>query len=331
MSGERASGDASVVLAIDVGGTSFKGALIDTAGRARHAEDTPTLGLTGEPLFARLLALVDRLLAHAAGSGVCPVALGVIAPGTNEQTGRVMFASNLGWRDFPLRDRLAAHCGLPVGTGHDVRAAGLAESLLGAARDHANAMMVMIGTGIAAALIVNGQVVAGSASMGGEFGHVPVFPGGEACPCGQYGCLEAYASGASIARRYRAGGGTGALSAATIAARTADDPVAARVWDEAVQALAIGLVSATMLLDPALFVLGGGLAASGPLLLEPLAAALSRRLAWRSAPPIVCSTLGQMGALLGAATLGLAAVGRGGEVARWDAVALQQSNRTVPT
>jgi glucokinase len=298
-----------VVLAVDVGGTSFKAALIDAGGSRLFADAAPTLGETAEAAFARLDAFVGGCLAAGAALGVAPAAIGLIAPGMDESTGHVIFAANLGWRDFPLGPRLAARHGLPVASGHDVRTAGLAEALLGAARGFPDSVMVMIGTGIAASVVSRGQPVAGAMGMAGELGHAPVFPDGEPCACGQIGCLETYASAAAIARRYRAFGGTGDAVAAEIAARLGSDPVADRVWDDAVQALSISLMTVTMLLDPSVIVIGGGLAEAEATLLDPLRSALSRRLVWRPAPPILRSALGAGGALLGAAILAFRRLG----------------------
>jgi glucokinase len=300
---------APVVLAVDVGGTSFKAALIDASGRTLFADTAPTLGEGGEAVFARLEAFVGGCLAAGAALGVTPAALGLIAPGMDERTGHVLFAANLGWRDFPLGPRLGERHGLPVASGHDVRTAGIAEALLGAARGVSESVMVMIGTGIAASVVSHGLPVAGARGMAGELGHAPVFPHGEPCACGQIGCLEVYASAAAIARRYRAFGGAGMPVAAEIATRLGADPIADRVWDDAVQALSIGLTTVTMLLDPAVIVIGGGLAEADAALLDPLRIALARRLAWRPPPPILRSTLGVGGALLGAAILAFGRLG----------------------
>jgi glucokinase len=300
---------APVVLAIDVGGTSFKAALIDAGGQRLFTDTMPTLGAKGEAAFERLDAFVGGCLRAGVALGATPDAIGLIAPGMDEDTGHVIFAANLGWRDFPLGPRLGERHALPVASGHDVRTAGLAEARLGAARGFSDSVMVMIGTGIAASVVSHGQVVLGARGMAGELGHAPVFPDGEPCACGQIGCLETYASAAAIARRYRALGGMDAPVAAEIAARLGSDAIADRVWDDAVQALAISLTTVTMLLDPAVIVIGGGLAEANAVLLEPLRAALSRRLAWRPPPPVLRSKLGASGALLGAAILAFRRLG----------------------
>ena len=136
----------------------------------------------------------------------------------------------------------------------------------------------------------------------GELGHVPVHPGGEPCACGQRGCLEVYASASGIARRYSARTGASA-TAAEVVARAASDVLAGAVWQEAVDALALALTTATMLVDPGAIVLGGGLAGAGAALRDPLAAALSEHLRWRPAPPVEVSPIADRLGLLGAAQL----------------------------
>src|SRR5262249_28289826 len=138
--------------------------------------------------------------------------------------------------------------------------------------------------------------------------HLPVRPDGEPCRCGQRGCTEVYASAAGIARRYLTRSGV-RRSAREIAERVAVDPDAAAVWDEAADALGFALASATFLLDPGLIVLGGGLAGAGEALRDPVATALTGRLAWRPAPEVRISPLGGRAGLLGAALLAWQAAG----------------------
>jgi glucokinase len=309
-----------VVLSIDVGGTSFKGAFIDAGGQTLLSDSVATGGSMGEDAFAVLDQFIADLIAAGAAKGLHVSACGLISPGMDERSGHVLFSSNLGWRDFPLTARLAARFGsIKVAAGHDVRTAGLAEAQMGAARGLADSAMVMIGTGIAAALVSGGQPIAGAAQMACELGHIPVYPAGEPCSCGQIGCLETYASASAIARRYRAAGGAARLSAADIAGRLDSDPFAAKVWGDAVEALAISLTTVTLLLDPAVIVIGGGLAEADEVLLSPLRAGLKRRLAWRAPPPIVRSRLGNRGALLGAAILAFRGLGLGEATAGWQA------------
>jgi glucokinase len=245
------------------------------------------------------------------------VAAGVVTPGiVDEDNGMVLYASNLRWRDVPLLDLLAERMPFPVAIGHDVRAAGLAEQLLGAARGSDDFVLVTIGTGVAAALISDGRTITGATGAAGEFGHIPVVPGGEVCACGQIGCLEVYASAAGVTRRYAALGGD-VRSSRDIVSRLGTDPVAQAVWADATRVLGQGLAIMTLLLDPAVIVLGGGFSQAGSALLAPVTTGLADGLAWRGAPEVRLSHLGGNAGRTGAAIRAFRAAGRGAVVDGW--------------
>lgn len=296
----------SVVVAVDLGGTAMKGAVVTEDGRALAEATRPT---PPDGILEALVALLSELRDSAVADGLNVVGAGVATPGMLDETrGIVHYASNLGWRDVPLLDIVRDRLGLPVAVGHDVRAAGLAERRVGAARGADDFVLVPIGTGVAAALVTAGGTITGATGAAGEFGHIPVVPGGEQCTCGQRGCLEVYMSGAGVARRYRAAGGE-PLTTRRIVDRLGRDPLADRIWSEAVQVLAQGLDILTLLLDPAVIVLGGGVSHAGAALFEPLAERMSAGLAWRSAVPIVPSALGGDAGRAGAALLAFRAAG----------------------
>ncbi|MFC4532081.1 ROK family protein [Sphaerisporangium dianthi] len=249
-----------------------------------------------------------------------PAGVGLAVPGlVNSDT--ALYAANIGWKDVPATEFTSLD--VPVRLGHDVRTGGLAERVLGAGRSEPDFLFLPIGTGIAGASIVHGEPYGGSAGWGGEIGHIPVFPDGERCACGQVGCLETYASAASVARRYserlsRAASLrsltpplTGPAPAAedVVALAMRGDPHASAVWDEALEALSLALASYTLLLDPSSIVIGGGLAEAGPALFEPLAERLQSRLGFRPAPPLRHAALGMNAGMLGAALLGWQAAG----------------------
>ena len=228
----------------------------------------------------------------------------VVVPGhVDAAAGRAVFSANLGFRDVPLRELVADATGLPALLEHDVRAAGVAESELGATAGVQDYLLAVIGTGIAAVIQAEGRTVVGATKLAGELGHIPVWPGGEQCSCGQRGCLERYASAAAIARRYAQAGGEGGLSAVEVIARRAEDPRASEVWAQAVQALALAFTTCTMLLDPELIVIAGGLSAAGEALLEPLQVELAKLVLWREPPALRLSPLGARAGLIGAALL----------------------------
>ncbi|MFG1922406.1 ROK family protein [Cryptosporangium sp. NPDC048952] len=366
------------VVAVDIGGTTVKASVVDELGFRRHHRTGPSRG--GDDTVAVVLSLITSLREAAVADGLDVLAVGVVTPGlVDAATGTVAYASNLGWRDFDLRSALAGPLGVPVSVGHDVRAAGRAERHLGAARGADDFVLLQLGTGIAAAVVTEGTLVSGAGSAAGEAGHMPVYPDGEPCPCGKRGCLEAYAAGAAVPRRYHealaaasrqasppltareahpaavpggavhsaraaagahgSGGPVGAARSGTFptapgaggladaAARVgtaADvvrllgvDPVADRVWGEAVRALGFGVSTLTMLLDPALVVLGGGMAQAGDALLVPVRRTLTELLVWREAPELRLSTLGPAAGQWGAAIEAFALTPSAACVATW--------------
>ncbi|MFI7647557.1 ROK family protein [Micromonospora sp. NPDC049460] len=296
-----------VVVALDVGGTGMKCALVRPDGAVLHAERHPTdAGRGPDAVVDTVLAVAEGLAGKARADGLTPVALGVAVPGViDEARGVAVWSANVGFRDVPLRNLARARLGLPTALGHDVRAGGLAEARLGAGRDSAHVLFVAIGTGIAAAHVVDGTAVTGAHGAAGEIGHIQVRAGGPACGCGRPGCLEAVASAAAIGRRYTALAGVPATAADVADRAAAGEPLAADVWREAVEALADGLATGQALFDVETVVLGGGLAQAGALLLEPLRAALHERMTFHREPRLVAAALGDEAGCLGAALLAL--------------------------
>ncbi len=286
------------VAAVDVGGTSIKTALVTQTGRIEDPASVATP--VGDGPDAVIDTIRDTVRSRLTGD---TRAVGLVVPGAvDSMRGIASYAANLGWRDVPLRRIIAQDTGLPTVVDHDIRGGGIAEQLVGAARGVDDSMVVIIGTGIAARVVTDGHLVRGATGNSGEIGHMPVHPDGERCPCGQIGCLERYASAAAISRRYHDRSGRPA-SSREVAARLGEDDHADAVWRDATEALGIALASATMLLDPSLFVLAGGLSLAGPALLEPTREAVSRRVTWHEVPRVDLSTLGSHGPLLGAAIL----------------------------
>jgi glucokinase len=287
------------VLAVDVGGTTIKGAVADADGRILHTLTAPTRA-DDDPVKA-VRSLCIQLRDDAVRLGAIPLAIGVVTPGlVDHESGVVRYAANLRFRDVPLRALIGDDLELPVAVGHDARAAGVAEAV---ARGLHDFLLLPLGTGIAAAVVVRGVPLAGATFAAGEVGHMPVYPGGEPCSCGQRGCLEVYASAGGLARRYARISGTSSVDSRAIAAVVGTDPVAREVWDDATQALGTALASLTLTLDPARIVLGGGLADAGDLFFEPVRDALRAALAWRTPPPVLRSAFGARAALVGAAVM----------------------------
>jgi glucokinase len=294
---------AEAVLAVDVGGTGIKAALCDRncTVLTTAVRDTPVA--EGVPAVVAAICAVIEELATKAGTAIAGV--GLILPGVvDAAAGIARYSANIGWRELAIRDQVRHRVGLPVAIEHDVRAAGLAEATLGAAKGIADALFVGIGTGIAAASIVGGRLVPGAGSLAGEIGHLPAVPGGEPCACGQHGCLERYASASAIARRYRARAGRPATAAEVIGLAERGDPVAGAIFDEALDALARTLIGCVLLLDPELIVLGGGLSLAGDVLLRPLVDRIEAGLAWRDPVPLRAAHFGDRSGRIGAALIG---------------------------
>lgn len=303
-SARSATASGGLVVALDVGGTDIKAAIVDSSAHPVHSESRPTNREAGvEAVLTAIEECAADLIDRAGTKSVH--AVGVVVPGlVDTRDGVARYSVALGWRDLPMRDRLSARLGIPVTLDHDVRAGALAEGLLGAGRDVADFLFLPIGTGIAGGVVLEGRPYVGADTAAGEIGHMSVAPSGERCTCGQRGCLEAYSSAAAVARRYVAAGGGPVDGARDVVRRAATgDPIAVQVWDEAVDALATALASYTLLLDPALVIVGGGMAGAGPALFEPLTERLRERLLWRASPRITAAELGAQAGCQGAAVL----------------------------
>jgi glucokinase len=277
-----------LVIGVDVGGTTVKAALLDSDGHEFGRSGRPTPRHLGpDAIVETTIDAIVELRAQVSAAARLR-AVGLVVPGVvDAQQGIAVYATNIGWRQLPLRQVVAEAVGLPVVLDHDVRAAGLAELELGAGRGLQEVLFVALGTGVAAAVITRGQVSAGATGRAGELGHLPVFPDGEWCACGQRGCTETYASGAALSRRYSAASGIRDVPAEDVISRAAaGDPVAVGIFNDALIGLGRALVHYVLLMDPELIIIGGGMAAAGAALIQPLTREVQAGLAWRPAPTI---------------------------------------------
>lgn len=295
----------ALVAAVDVGGTSIKAALMDdrhaTLRQARRR--TPAEG-GPEAVLNEVASVLAELV-----DGCAVSVAGVVVPGVvDEAHAMAVYSGNLGWRDLDIPGWLHAKTGLDIAFGHDVRAGALAEMVLGAAVGVDNLVFLPIGTGVAAAIVVDGRLLSGGGYVG-EIGHLMVAPHGGSCVCGGHGCLETVASAGAIAARYHKAAGrpdNAATHADAVVDRLrTDDLVARAVWTCAVDALADVLAATTALVAPELIVIGGGLSQAGDLLLEPLRLGLAARLTVHRLPHVVGAALGDQAGCLGAGLLAL--------------------------
>ncbi|MGW3720723.1 ROK family protein [Streptomyces sp. NPDC005133] len=296
------------VIALDVGGTGMKAALVGADGTLLYEARRATGRERGpDAVVESILAFAAELRAHGEEQfGESAAAAGVAVPGiVDAENGIAVYASNLGWRDVPMRDKLGERLGgVPVALGHDVRTGGLAEGRIGAGKGADRFLFVPLGTGIAGAIGIAGTIEAGAHGYAGEIGHVVVRPDGPDCGCGQRGCLETLASASAVSRAWAAASGDPKADAADCAkAVESGDPAAVRVWRNAVDALAAGLVTALTLLDPRMLIIGGGLAEAGETLFVPLRAAVEELVTFQKLPHIVPAALGDTAGCLGAGLL----------------------------
>ncbi len=293
-----------VVFGVDVGGTVIKSGTVDTDYSLLDRERRPTgAGMGTDVVFNNILESVQALRSRLP-EGSRLVGIGVAITGiVDDVNGVAIHSENVGWNNMPLRSMLEQELGLPVGLGHDVRAGALAESSMGAGRDHSNMMFIAIGTGVSAGILVDGRLVYGD-GYAGEVGHVNAGLN-EPCGCGGSGCVEAIASASAVARRYSRLTGVDVEGAKEVADRvSAGDASAIQVWNDAINALATAMAWTAGVVGCEAIVVGGGMATSGELLLAPLREQTRRNLNILRCPEIIPAQLGDESGCLGAAIIG---------------------------
>ena len=274
------------------------GIVLDERGQVAAEHRVPTPRETDDILDA--IAGVVR----AVGGEGLPVGVGV--PGLVDCDGRLRFAPNLpGVVDVPVRDRLSdALGGVRVEVENDATAACWGERQQGAAAGCDDVVVVTLGTGIGGGIVSGGALQRGANGFAGEIGHMVVDPNGPDCPCGKRGCWERFASGSGLRRLAVAAGFDN--GEAVTAAATDGDVEATAVMADFGRWVALGLVNLAYLLDPALFVLGGGLIECGDVLLRPVGSSFNELLAgvaFRPPVRLAAATLGEHAGAIGAALL----------------------------
>lgn len=271
------------VLALDIGGTKLAVAVVTHDGRTHAFLSEPTDKQRGpDAVIAHLFDMGRRSIA-AAGLGA-PLAVGISCGGPLDAAAGVLTRPlHLpGWIDIPIVAMAQDEFGVPAVVENDATAAVLGEHRFGAARGAEIALYLTLSTGVGGGAIIDGRLHRGAAGNGGEFGHLTVRPGGRDCLCGRRGCLEAYASGTSIAAR-----ANDLLTASdrpsslrdlpavraehVSAAAAAGDLLATELWDETTDLLGQAVADLVNLFEPHVVVLGGGVTRSGSQLLDPVA------------------------------------------------------------
>lgn len=312
---------------IDIGGTKIAGSAVTAEGEIKHTARRGTPAQDVDAITAAVVEIVGELTGRSSDDGDRVTTVGVACAGFVDATGStVLFAPNLAWRDEPLRERLEQATGLPVLLENDANAAAWGEFRFGAAREADDMLLVTVGTGVGGGVVSDGHLLRGAHGVAAEIGHIRVVPDGHRCGCGNRGCLEQYASGSALVREARELVRGGSPHAAALAARCdgdpeklqgrmvtdaaqQGDPAAVELLEDLGRWLGEGLASLAAVLDPAVIVVGGGVAGAGDLLLEPARAAFGRHLTgrgYRPAPPLVPALLGNDAGVVGAADLAAA-------------------------
>jgi glucokinase len=300
-------------IGIDVGGTKLVAATVASDGRVLDRQRRETPARDSEQLVRTLRRSIAEL-----GGGERRLPVGVGIAGLVDRDGRIRFGPNIGVRDLPLADRLAEVAGTHVTVLNDASAAAFGEQRVGAASGHRDVVMLTLGTGVGGGVVVDGHLVLGRSGFGGELGHVIVNEGGRACPCGNRGCVEAYASGTSIGliareRLVDLSVDTSLRDAEELTGRAvtqaalAGDAFAIGILTEAGRWLGVAAASVVNLLDPEVLLLGGGAAVQTSRWMVPAAEeALADHLIgspWREPPPFELAALGDDAGMVGAALL----------------------------
>ena len=268
-------------IGIDIGGTKIAGAVVTELGEIVAEDRVATDAGDSEAIVDAVVAMIERL-----SDGRDIPAAGVAAPGFIDVTqSTVYYTPNISWRNEPLRARLEERLDLALTIDHDANAAGWAEYRFGAGRDRNDMTMLTIGTGVGGAIVSGGQLFRGGFGAGAELGHIRIVPDGLPCGCGAHGCIEQYGSGRALLRMANEIADVGGIGLALADARKANKKLTGDIVSQLIQAGDPGAIHALRqlghwlgqacaslgaVLDPQVFVFGGGVAIAGELLLDPI-------------------------------------------------------------
>lgn len=281
------------IVGIDVGGTNIVvGTVAEDGSEILGVVSEPTRAAAGpDEVVNRMIRLARESIKQAGGRPVAGIGIGSPGP-LDTNSGVVLLAPNLGWIDMPLRDRIAAGLGLPATLDNDARCAVFGEWWRGAARGADYVVGLTIGTGVGGGIVLNGEMYHGASDVAGEIGHMTIDSTGRRCSCGNYGCLEAYASGPAIAARavegieagvettlptYVAGDLTMITAQVVYEAAHDGDEYALEVVRDTSKFLGAGVANIINIFNPQVVVICGGVTLAGDRLFVPLRSEAKRR------------------------------------------------------
>jgi len=269
-------------IGIDIGGTKIAGGLVDTLGNIIAQAQIPTEATSAQAVEDAVVDLIEQL---SAGQPV--IAAGVAAAGfIDEAQSTVYYAPNIAWRNEKLKEKLEARTEVPIVIENDANAAGWAEYRFGAGKHVTHMTMLTVGTGVGGAIVIDGELFRGGFGAGAELGHLRVVPNGLECGCGQRGCIEQYGSGRALLRFIRQEKNDESITAeqAKVLLETGDAAALAALHTLGTW-LGVAAASLSAVLDPQLFVVGGGVSVAGDLLINPMRQAYLENLSARGYHP----------------------------------------------
>jgi len=281
------------IVGVDVGGTNIvAGTVAQDGSEIVGVVSEPTASEQGaDAVVDRLIRLARASMTQAQGKEIAGVGIGSPGP-LDTKTGVVLLTPNLGWVNMPLRDRVATALGLPATLDNDANCAIFGEWWRGAARGVEHVVGLTIGTGIGGGIVLHGDIYRGASDIAGEIGHMTIDSTGRRCKCGNYGCLEAYASGPAIAARAVEGveagadtslpryvGGNLPLITAQVVYEAAHDgdEYALEVVRDTAKFLGAGVANIINIFNPQVVVICGGVTLAGDKLFVPLRSEVKRR------------------------------------------------------
>jgi glucokinase len=310
-------------IGIDIGGTKIAGGVVTELGEILAERRVPTPAGDSQAIVDAVVVMITELQAESIAHGGAAVGVGVAAPGfIDVSQSTVYYTPNIPWRNEPLRALLAERIHIPITIDNDANAAGWAEFRFGAGRLASDMTMLTIGTGVGGAIVTQDRLFRGGFGTGGELGHVRLIPDGLPCGCGARGCIEQYGSGRALLRLAGEAADRGGATGKALADRRhekgvltggdvsellmAEDPGALGALRELGGYLGQICASLSVVLDPQVFVFGGGVAQAGELLLAPVREAFLMHLPARGfhpEPDFVIAELVNDAGVVGAADL----------------------------
>lgn len=309
-------------IGIDLGGTNIAVGLVNEEGRIIAKTETPTLASRPYQELVKDMAACARKVMEEANITEDELhSIGVGIPGVADKDGMVIFCTNLGWRNVPLRAELQQYINKPVFMDNDATVAGWAEYQAGVSRNTRSSVFMTLGTGLGGGIVMDGKIWAGAHGAGSELGHLVIEVDGVPCTCGKRGCAERYCSATAIIRMAREAcadapnclimrkveGDMDKINAKVVFdAAKEGDSVALQVFNRFVKYLTIAINNVISFIDPDMIILGGGVSRAGDFLLDAVKAALPEYLFYPTLkqPELRIASLGNDAGIIGAALLG---------------------------